>query len=323
MLQQTTVTAVLPYYERFLKRFPNIQSVANARDEELLTLWQGLGYYARIRNFKKACQSIVMEHDGVMPSTFADLKNLSGIGNYTAAAIASICFNAPHAVIDGNVKRVLARLYRFTDDITLKSSALFFSEKAAALLDTKSPGDFNQALMELGATVCRPQNPLCQDCPLKNHCAAKDHQPESLPVKKKLSFHDVHYYALVIHHKERLLLKKPAAKNLIANMWGIPLLPNALATAGLKKIGSIKHTITKKKITTHVYTGTKSRNDVYTEKKSRNDDYTGKKSRNDDTGISSRFKHRPSEYEFVAQDQIKTIPVDTLTRKVLKLFYSR
>lgn len=293
MLQQTTVTTVLPYYTRFLKRFPNIQSVANAPDTDLLSLWQGLGYYARIRNFKKACQHIVNELGGTVPTTYEGLKNLSGVGDYTAAAIASICFNKPHAVIDGNVKRVLTRWYRFTEDINQKSAKLFFEEKAACRLDKKNPGDFNQAMMELGATLCRPQKPLCEKCPVQKFCAAKDHHPETLPVKKKMSFIAVEYFALIVQNKGRVLLHKPTARSLIANMWGLPLLSDEIATAGLKKMGTVKHAITNKKITTHIY-----------------------------IGHQSSLQNNLNDYEFIAPDQMRKIPINTLSRKIMKLFYS-
>src|SRR5258708_4111648 len=180
MLQQTRVAAVIPYYERFLARFPTVQSLAQAREEDVLACWSGLGYYSRARNLQKAARQIVGQVPDLppmsvaagrepaprrFPSTFAALRELAGVGDYTAAALASIAFWVPHAVIDGNVKRVVARL--------TGSASADVRAVAERLLDRQDPGRSNQALMELGALICVPREPKCDVCPIVGHCEAK------------------------------------------------------------------------------------------------------------------------------------------------------
>ncbi len=162
MLQQTRVAAVIPYYERFLERFPTAASLAMAPESDLLTMWAGLGYYSRARNLQKAAQQITAS--GTFPKNYDSILDLPGVGTYTAAAIASISFGLPHAVVDGNVKRVLAR---WTNDAHLDAQPL-----ADRLLDPQNPARWNQALMELGATICVPRTPHCSECPVKTNCAA-------------------------------------------------------------------------------------------------------------------------------------------------------
>lgn len=268
MLQQTTMGAVIPYYERFVAKYPDPASVARANEAELLALWQGLGYYSRIRNFQAACRSVVSDFGGDMPRDFAGLRALKGVGDYTAAAVASIAFDAPHAVVDGNVKRVLARLFAFAGELGENTSTAFFTARAGELLDEGHPGDFNQAVMELGATVCRPKNPQCLLCPVAAFCRAKKGNPEKYPVKKKAEFVEVDFHALVIARGNEILLKKPDGKSLIAGMWELPGIyearrapePDWSRMEGLKissgkalKLGSVKHGITNKKITAHAY----------------------------------------------------------------------
>ena len=164
MLQQTRVTAVLDYYRRFLALFPTVDALAAAPESQVLAAWSGLGYYRRARHMHKAAQTVVQEHRGVFPGSAEQLRTLSGIGEYTSSAIASIAFGEPVAVVDGNVERVLLRVFPGHE---LTPSAKWFREKASSLLDRRRPGDFNQAMMELGATVCLPQRPLCLHCPVQ------------------------------------------------------------------------------------------------------------------------------------------------------------
>ena len=186
MLQQTRVAAAIPYYERFLQRFPDVHSVAAAPQGEVLRLWSGLGYYSRARNVQKAAQEIIAKHKGQFPTRFDDALGLPGIGNYTAAAILSIAYDEKKAVLDGNVARVLARLGAIRGD--LRESQLWrkLQETADSLLEPKSPGDWNQAMMELGATLCTPKSPQCLLCPVAQFCEGrKQGIAESLPEKRK------------------------------------------------------------------------------------------------------------------------------------------
>lgn len=182
MLQQTTVAAVIPYYRRFLERWPTVADLAAAPLEDVLHGWQGLGYYSRARNLHRCAQVIVADHGGQFPGTAAELARLPGIGPYTAAALASICFGEPIAAIDGNVQRVISRLFTLPDPPTLNRDAV--AEWATALVPDDRPGDFAQALMDLGATLCTPRGPRCLVCPVQVACqAVRAGDPESWPRK--------------------------------------------------------------------------------------------------------------------------------------------
>ncbi len=186
MLQQTRVAAVIPYYEQFLARFPNVQSLAAAPQEEVLRFWSGLGYYGRARNLQKAAQQIVAEHNGKFPSCEEDVLALPGIGRYTASAICSIAFGEKRAVLDGNVARVLARLGAIRGDLRESQQWEDLQNLADTLLDPESPGDWNQAMMELGARLCTPKSPQCLICPVARFCEGrKQGIAESLPEKRK------------------------------------------------------------------------------------------------------------------------------------------
>lgn len=173
MLQQTRVAAVIPYYERFLSAFPDVASLAKAREEEVLRLWSGLGYYSRARNLQKAAQQIVAKHGGVFPWAIDEALALPGIGNYTAAAILSIAYNRKLAVLDGNVARVIARLDGMRGDLRSGSRWGELQTAADTLLEPNAPGDWNQAMMELGATLCTPRSPQCLLCPVSEFCEAR------------------------------------------------------------------------------------------------------------------------------------------------------
>lgn len=233
MLQQTTVEVVIPYYNRFLQKLPSLEAVAKASEDELLKLWAGLGYYNRIRNFKKAAQLVISEKAGKIPSTKTQLMELPGLGNYTAAAIASIAFKEPVAVVDGNVIRVITRLKAYAGDIGEAATKQFVQEIADQFLDQKNAGDFNQAMMELGATVCTPKNPACLICPVLSHCrAGQSGTSDKYPIKKeKTKYVDQWLACLILTQGSKFFLSKRKAGEVLGNQWEFPLLEVAREVA--------------------------------------------------------------------------------------------
>jgi A/G-specific adenine glycosylase len=186
MLQQTRVATVLPYYERFLERFPDVASLAKAQEEEVLRLWSGLGYYNRARNLQRAAKEIVSRHSGNFPAGLEEALGLPGIGRYTAAAVLSIAYDVPIAVLDGNVARVLARLRAVRGDLRSGGRWQRLGKTAQDLLARDAPGDWNQALMELGETVCVPRSPACPDCPVSRWCRARAWgRTETIPARRR------------------------------------------------------------------------------------------------------------------------------------------
>ena len=227
MLQQTRVDTVIAYFYRFTKKYPTIKALAQSDEQELLKVWEGLGYYSRARNLKKAAQQIMTEFDGVFPSDIEAIRSLKGIGPYTAGAIASIAFQKAEPAIDGNAMRVISRLYGVDSDIAKPASRKIFDEILRKLIPTSAPGDFNQALMDLGSGVCTPKKPECLSCPLKNFCFSyKTQQQEKFPVKTKAAKpKDVYYVAVAIVNDsgEYLLVQRPD-EGLLAKMWTFPLI---------------------------------------------------------------------------------------------------
>jgi len=236
MLQQTRVAAVIPYYLRFLERFPTVESLAAAPPQEVLRLWAGLGYYSRARNLQKAAQEIVAKHHGIFPQSAQQALALPGIGAYTAAAILSIAYQKKLAVLDGNVARVLARLGAVTGDLRSNGRWTQLQQSADTLLDQRSPGDWNQALMELGATICTPRSPQCLLCPVAEFCEARKlGLAISIPEKrKKRDTVDITLASLVLlDPKDRTLLLPPPKScqksssradvaTLLSRMWHFP-----------------------------------------------------------------------------------------------------
>src|SRR5439155_5054834 len=223
MLQQTRAQTVIPYYERFLKQFPNVKALAEAREAEVLVYWSGLGYYSRARNLQKAARAILTA--GRFPSDYDGIRELPGVGPYTAAAVASIAFNGPHAVVDGNVLRVIARLNDDGADIASPKTRARFQQLADEWLDHRHPGQFNQAMMELGATVCLPRTPRCLLCPVAGFCegrrAGRQHE---LPVKQsKTAPRHIQIQVAIIEKKGAVLLRqRPAGASLMAGFWELP-----------------------------------------------------------------------------------------------------
>jgi A/G-specific adenine glycosylase len=282
MLQQTRVAAAIPYYERFLLRFPDVHALAAAPQEEVLRLWSGLGYYSRARNLRKAGQQIVAKHAGQFPNRMEDVLALPGVGTYTAAAILSIAFGEKLAVLDGNVGRVLARLGAIRGDLRKPQRWQSLQKTADSLLEPESPGDWNQAMMELGATLCTPKSPQCLLCPIAQFCEGRKLGiAESLPEKrKKRATVEVTLAAAIFTDAEGRTLLLPPPRNtkektaadhvptLVSKMWHFPTLavtfePTGNLAAFLRRImpsiasrkwqlipaGKVRHAVTYRAVT--------------------------------------------------------------------------
>lgn len=227
MLQQTRVDTVIPYYERFLDWFPTVKDLAIAPEERLLKAWEGLGYYSRVRNMQEAAQQIVAEFEGEFPHTYEGIFSLKGIGPYTAGAIASIAFGLPEPAVDGNVMRVLSRLFEVNLDIGIPANRKVFQTMMEMLIDPERPGDFNQALMDLGSDIEAPVNPRPEDSPVKEFSAAFLHgtmekYPIKAPKKKPVP---VYLYGLIIQDAQgQFLLEKNETSGLLAGFWHFPLI---------------------------------------------------------------------------------------------------
>lgn len=222
MLQQTRVSTALPYFERFVEKLPTVESLALCGEDELFKLWEGLGYYSRVHNMQKAARVMITEHGGELPADFDALKALPGIGDYTAGAIASICFHLPITAVDGNVLRVFARLLNDDGDVLAPEAKKRLTAQVKACQSAERPGDFNEALMELGALICVPNGaPHCDDCPLSQLCAAcAIGNQADLPVKKPLRKRRCEKLSVVVVLCEnRILLEKRPKSGLLAGMW--------------------------------------------------------------------------------------------------------
>lgn len=226
ILQQTRVAQGLDYYLRFVERFPDVQSLADASEDEVLKYWQGLGYYSRARNLHKAAKQIQVLHQGVFPKTFEEVIKLAGVGNYTASAICSFAYKMPHAVVDGNVYRVLARLFNIDTPIDSTDGVKKFSLLAQQLLDLKHPGLHNQAIMEFGALQCVPASPDCELCPLQSQCLAFANGTSSiLPVKSlKAKVKKRYFNYLHIQYRNFTFLQKRTANDVWKSLFEFPLI---------------------------------------------------------------------------------------------------
>ena len=227
MLQQTRVDTVIPYYERFLDWFPTIADLAQAPEEKLLKAWEGLGYYSRVRNMQKAAQQIMEDHGGVFPATYEAISKLKGIGPYTAGAIASIAFALPEPAVDGNVMRVLARLFEVDYDIGVPTNRKIFQAMMEFLIDPERPGDFNQALMDLGSDIESPINPRPEESPVKEFSAAYQHgtmdrYPIKAPKKKPVPVYLTAF--IIMDNQGRYLLEKNEREGLLSGFWHFPLI---------------------------------------------------------------------------------------------------
>ncbi len=291
MLQQTRVTAAVPYFERFLERFPDAPALAAAAESEVLAAWAGLGYYSRARNLHRAAKEIAASG---FPRDYEAIRKLPGIGDYTAAAIASISFGLPRAVLDGNVIRVLARIS--AEEAAVASAAARERLRALAdrLLDRRRPGDYNQALMELGATICLPRNPRCSDCPVATMCEAlrrglADRLPVKAPraaavvIKRKL---------LVIRRRGRCLLwQRPADSGPMAGFWELPEAAQLSHAYQYEILGHVRHTIMNHRYVAAV--------------------------------IRAEIKRVPRGFVWVPEDGFDALPLSTLARKALSTVAAR
>lgn len=288
MLQQTRAAAVIPYYERFLARFPTVHALALAPGSDVLALWAGLGYYSRARNLHRAAQLIHAQ--GAFPSTYESIRALPGAGEYTAAAVSSIAFGLPHAVLDGNVIRVLSRITEETGAIESAQAKARLRDAAASLLPRAHAGEFNQALMELGATICLPKAPQCLLCPAASHCLARrSGRQAEFPIRAaRKSFREIAEELFVVTRKNEILLwQRPAASRRLAGFWELPgpvQLPNAIRKNCL---GFFRHTI----VQTHYLC------EVWTAKPAR----------------------KTPGLEWIAMEEISRLPLSTTAKKALAL----
>jgi len=276
MLQQTRVDTVIPYYHRFLKTFPDVYALADATLQDVLKVWENLGYYSRARNIHAAAQIIVNHWNGVIPQTIEGIRTLPGIGEYTAGAILSIAYGQALPAVDGNIRRILSRVFaiRKPVDDTLEQKKL--TMLAAALVPTKRPGDFNQALMDLGATICRAKNPNCSICPMASICGARmDDLQSIIPVARKAPAipHRLAAAAVIRNARGKLLLLQRPASGLLASLWKLPggfiddienletgLKQNVKRELGISirvrgKLAAIDHVYTHFRLTLHAYEG--------------------------------------------------------------------
>lgn len=227
MLQQTRIEQGLPYYYKFIEAYPTVFDLANAPADEVLKLWQGLGYYSRARNLHETAKYVAFELDGKFPDTYKGLLKLKGVGDYTASAIASICYNEPVAVVDGNVYRVLSRIFGIDTPINSTPGVKEFKALAQELLDREDPATFNQAIMEFGALHCKPQNPYCETCPFNEKCLAlKDNRIKELPVKlKKTKVKNRYFNYLVFDlENEKTILEQRTGKGIWNGLYQFPLI---------------------------------------------------------------------------------------------------
>ncbi len=225
ILQQTRVEQGLNYYNRFITAFPDINALANATEAAVFKLWEGLGYYSRCRNLIATAKFISAEWQGIFPSTYEEIRSLKGVGPYTAAAISSFAFNLPYAVLDGNVFRVLSRIFGIDTPIDSSAGKKKFTELSNLLLDKKQPAIYNQAIMDFGAVICKPQ-PRCDECPFRSHCFAfQQNKMSDLPVKeKKVNVRKRWFYYFVVKQGQTIVIRQRTAKDIWQNLYEFPMI---------------------------------------------------------------------------------------------------
>jgi A/G-specific adenine glycosylase len=226
ILQQTRVAQGISYYQKFIQKYPKLTDLAQANEQEILKLWQGLGYYSRARNLHFAAKQIIKEFNGIFPDSYKDLLKLKGVGEYTAAAIASICYNEPIAVLDGNVFRVLSRIFGVDVPVNTSEGKKIFKELAQKNIHKQFPAEYNQAIMEFGALYCKPVNPNCKSCIFKQTCiACQIGKTNEFPVKtKKVKIKKRYFNYLIISNKNKIVLQKRKQKDIWKNLYEFPLI---------------------------------------------------------------------------------------------------
>ena len=287
MLQQTRAQAVIPYYHRFLERFPTVSALAVAKLDDVLAAWSGLGYYSRARNLHGAAQQIAAA--GAFPATYETIRELPGVGDYTAAAVASIAFELPHAVLDGNVLRVLARLQDDPAEISSAITKARLREAAQRLLDRRQPGRFNQALMELGATVCIPKTPQCAECPVAGQCEARRQGTAAqLPVKaRKQEPVKITATLVVVERGGSVLLRQRRGAGRMQGFWELPEKQDLANLEAGEPQGEFRHTITHHHFQFRV--------------------------------IKGQISSRPPGFRWIARTRLAALPVCTTVHKALRL----
>lgn len=287
MLQQTRVQTVLGYYRRFLELFPTVEALARAPESELLAAWSGLGYYSRARNLQRAAARVL--ELGAFPSDYEGLRQLPGVGDYTAAAVASICFGEPHAAIDGNVLRVMARITADPGDILAGGTRERLRSAVNRLLDHRDPGRFNQGMMELGATLCLPRNPQCLLCPVATHCrAVAEGKQAELPVRRAgREPIRIQQTLLVVEKRGNLLLyQRDGSERRLAGFWELPSSEDLPGAEIVEAMGEFRHSITH-----HHYSF---------------------------TVVRANVSRKPPRFQWISAEELTVLPLSTTTRKALK-----
>ncbi|MCW3128401.1 MAG: mutY [Bacteroidetes bacterium] len=253
ILQQTRVEQGLPYFLRFKEKYPTVKHLAKAPEDDVMRLWQGLGYYSRARNLHHTAKHIASELKGIFPATYHDIVKLKGIGPYTAAAIASFIFGEKQAVVDGNVIRVLARIYGIDLPFDTTEGKKAFSELAQKLISDTHPGEYNQAIMDFGATVCVPANPKCDICPFADKCVAyQENRQEELPVRaKRITKKERFFYYVVLKDNKEIIITKRSANDIWKGLYELPMLESPKAIR--KNIGEAVSTFLGKKVKIESY----------------------------------------------------------------------
>jgi A/G-specific adenine glycosylase len=306
MLQQTQVKTVILYYERFLKVFPTVRALARASQQQVLRAWSGLGYYRRAENLRRAARQLVRRHGGKIPQTYDELRSLPGIGNYTAGAVLSIAFQQSYPALDGNARRVLSRLFNLTDGKELHARAI-------QLISPSRPGDFNQSLMELGATLCSPRTPNCAACPLTHACAARPriHLQPRAANRQASALRNVTWPLAIVRRQDKILLEHRSTKGLLAHLWELPggeVAPRGRPAAALRRqlgelaaqlsrprwIGEFRHSITYRRIRAPIYLF--------------------------DCCLAGDIHLRAGRWRWAQRSDLGNYPMSSMTRKALRLF---
>ncbi len=243
ILQQTTVKQGIPFYKKFIRKYPKLKLLAKTKEENVLKLWQGLGYYSRARNLHYTSKIILKKHKGIIPSSYDELIKLKGIGDYTASAIGSIAFKLPLTAIDSNVYRFFSRFFGIKKSISNSKSLKYFKEKSYEFMDKKNPGDYNQALMEFGSQICKPRNPNCQKCIFKNNCYAFNfNKIYDFPVRKKNSRKKIKRflnYLIIINENEEIIIEKRTKNDIWKNLYQFPLFETKRENNSINKVQKI------------------------------------------------------------------------------------